>query len=535
MTAVFSRIRPTPTQTIWAFILIAFAARLYTLLNHEGMWGVDGGAYLLSRNTALGDEPTHIDFPRPPLAPGWLLVPFTYLWGDNFGLRYFALFLSFVPLPAFILFAKQVFQGWRLVWLVGLFLADWQLTEMFIAGGLPMIGLAFILLIAWAFLKLKTGPDHRASILLTIALPVIVYTNQTSAGLSLIIIPALALGLGLDKAFLKRLAPPLLVGAALSLTALPWYLAVAPGSGLLRSPGPFLKFYSIANAGWYLLPLGLGVSLLARRSPVPLVRASAYVILPLALFAPLMSYDETVINLLYRGRYFMMPFLYICAMWIIQTRWKAFWSRFQVEWVMRPLLGGLVILTVPLGFLYQLHAESKICRMMTPETVEALEWITQQPGNGTIVTNSYSLSLFVAGMAKRKTAWTQVWDPPPAYARQHALALSLMGWNAATDPLEAAAELNASYVLVDTIWPAYDVEVAERVPGLGTLYSVLSLKLSPFPGDTLGFIYGAPGTDRGYVRPNDPILRFPWKLTYEATWLELVWEKGLTRVWKIRG
>ena len=52
----------------------ALLLRLVLAVTHDGYLGVDGGAYLLSRNAVLGDEPTGAGFPRPPLAPGFQAV-----------------------------------------------------------------------------------------------------------------------------------------------------------------------------------------------------------------------------------------------------------------------------------------------------------------------------------------------------------------------------------------------------------------------------------------------------------------------------
>src|SRR3989304_4355930 len=247
-----------PNRVIALLIGGALLIRLYFILNHQGMWGVDGGAYLLSRNSVLGDEPTGTDFPRPPSAPGWLLVPFTYLFGDDYGLRYFALFASLVAFPPFLLFASQLFKGWKLVWAAGLLLGDWMLAEMFTAGVLPMVGFSFIFLALWAMWHSKRRWDWKIAAILAICFPAIAYTNQTSTGLTALVFPAFVLGLGSDRAFLRRLLLPVVVGVALASTAWPWYANVAFGSGMLRYPGPLVDFYSLSNAGWFLWLLGWG-------------------------------------------------------------------------------------------------------------------------------------------------------------------------------------------------------------------------------------------------------------------------------------
>ncbi len=507
-----------PNTLIALLIGGAFLIRLYFILHHQGFWGVDGGAYLLSRNAVLGDEPTGTDFPRPPFAPGWLLVPFTYLFGDNWGRRYFSLLLSFAVLPPYLMLIKRLLTPWQRVAAVFLLLADWNLAEMFTAGALPMIGFAFMTLGAWALIVLKDRWDWRVAICLGLAIPSIPYTNQTSVALAAIFFPAFVLGLGLTKTFFKRLLLPVGAGLTLALTAWPWYLAVAPGSPQLRYPGALVTFYSIANAGWEQLALALAIAvlLLAVFKVKGPMRGFAFIVLALAILVPLRSYDESIQNIFYRTRYLIMVPANICLVWLF-----ARWLKVQnLSWrIVGKTMAICLIPLVIIGYVFQLHAETKLGRMVTPETAEAIAWVKEQPERGTILTNSYSLSLYVAALTKQKTAWVQVWDPPPAYAEQHRAASVVFGW-ASGDPLAAAKELNATYILADLLWPAWDKQVAEKTAGLGSAYAFVE-HLSPFADADLGFIWNL-------TRDIDP-----WPTTEKATWLELVWEKGNTKVWKI--
>ena len=88
---------------IWLILAGALALRLALALSYDGYWGVDGGAYLLSVNNVLGNEPTGAGFPRPPLAPGWLLVPFVELFGDDAGYKVWSALASLCPvIPIFL-------------------------------------------------------------------------------------------------------------------------------------------------------------------------------------------------------------------------------------------------------------------------------------------------------------------------------------------------------------------------------------------------------------------------------------------------
>ena len=131
------------TRPLFLLLLIILAAGIYRgilLYTHEGFLGVDGGAYFLSRNAVLGNEPTSQGFARPPLAPGWLLVPFTSLWGDDIGFKIWSLVSSLLPIPAVFLFGTRIL-GNRGALIGALFIAFCPFqSEMFVTGALPLIG-----------------------------------------------------------------------------------------------------------------------------------------------------------------------------------------------------------------------------------------------------------------------------------------------------------------------------------------------------------------------------------------------------------
>ena len=511
-----------PARVLWLLLGLALGIRLYFLFSHQGMWGVDGGAYLLSRNSVLGQEFTVTDFPRPPLAPGWLLVPFTWVLGDDWGLKAFALVASFVIVPSFLLLARELLTPWQTVWALGLVLGDGMLAEMFTAGPLPMFGFAFIFLAMWALWRIKQrGLTWQTGIALSVSFPGITYTNQTATGIALLALSLFVLFLGIRQVVAKAWLP-LGIGVLFGLTALPWYLAVFPGSEQLRYPGPTVGLYSFNNAGWFQFVWGVPVAIIAMWRRAPLLRALGSGLLLTSLFSPLISYDETIQNILYRSRYLMMPLLYLCIIWMV--------GQSRLRLLGRPILvTGMALLVVVQGasYVYQLQTETKLGRMVTPETQEAIIWLRDNGGPGTVVTNSYSLSLYVAALSDHKTAWVQVFSPPPAYQRQHQQVLVLLGWRAG-DAQEAAQELGASYVLAETLWPAYGADIGSKVPGLGKAYALVN-RYAQLQDENLGYIWQAPGS-----LEDDASRSNPWLVTEaKARWLKLIWQKGTTRIWQI--
>jgi hypothetical protein len=59
-------------------------------------------------NAVLGDEPTGAGFPRPPLAPGWLLVPFVHYLGMDIGYKVWSSVASVLPAIPTYLLARRI-------------------------------------------------------------------------------------------------------------------------------------------------------------------------------------------------------------------------------------------------------------------------------------------------------------------------------------------------------------------------------------------------------------------------------------------
>jgi len=500
-------------------VLSALAVRLFFLFNHAGMWGVDGGAYLLSRNAVLGYEPTGADFPRPFLAPGWLLVPFTALLGDGGGLKAFSLAASFVIVPPFLLLARKFLTPWQTVAALFFVSFDWMLAEMFTAGPLPMFGFAWMLLAMWAIATLNERRDWRASVALAVAIPGIAYMNQTSAGIPALVLPlftAVTLAQHRDAAGFRRVALAGAIGLALAATAWHWYVSVAPGSGYTRYPGPLISFYSPSSAAWFQLPLGLIVGGYAVWRGRGFVRSLGAVTLLLSVMTPLVASDESTMNVFYRGRYLLMAMVALLATWAVGRT-----ALQSVKW--RPYaLGYLGVLAVAVfgGYLVQLHFESKVGRMVTTDTEAAIGWVMAQEPRGSIVTNSYSLSLYVAALTRHRSPWTQIYDPPALYATQHGQVVCLLGWVDGCDPASARDALDADYVVAETMWPTKEQDVGQRIQGVGEAYRVVhSLNFFRSAGNDIGRMWQAP--------------EHVWDVTARTPWLELVWERGTTKVWRV--
>ena len=501
-------------------VALGLAIRLFFAFNHAGFWGVDGGAYLLSEHYWLTGEQIQ-DFTRPPLSPGFLLVPFTWAFGNDWGIKTFALFAWLPVLVPFWMLARLGLSRWQTIVALTGVTFGWMLAEMFTAGVLPMLGFCGLFFALWGIWKLAHEFKWQYAAALALGIASIAYVNQTTVGVAAYVLPIFTLGTllstgGPRRPRLRRMVLPAIVGVLLALPAASFYLQIAPGSGLLRYPGPLITRYTFNNASWYAASMFLPVAIMCIWKGRGFIRASGILFLVAIPISCLYSFDESLLNIFYRTRYLQTFFFYIGLVWV-----GAYFVRRYPEWKPYVKPGLAVAFTILLvGHIHMLHVETKLGRMVTPETAEAIEWLKEQENVEGIASNSYSLSLYIAALTGQPSPWTQVYDPPRAYEEQHRQAICLFGWREGCDVQAAIEDLNVSHVLVERLWPVFNGDIGERVPGLGTVYNATAA-LGPWGHqEDLGFIWEAPAN--------------PWDLTDSMPWLEPVWEKSTTKVWRVK-
>jgi len=332
--------------------------RLYLALEFEGgYFGVDGGAYSVGLNELLGINVNNPGFPRPPLAPGWLLYPFIEIWGMDTGYKIWSSLASLSPVVPVVLFARRLRFGpgsavssstaawerfpmppaWAVPFAAGFILLDLLHAEMFVTGALPLIAFGLLGTAWWAMARLCSSheqlTDRRKawlSLVLAACIGLIPWVNQTTAGLAVITLPVYAGGLLWynRRGFItttQRIAPPMFVGGVIALMALPWYMDVLPGSGQLDYPGPVVYFTRWPDPAWSQMGIGVSLGLLMMWKGVePWLRGLGTLLVLLSTLTVFLSYDETVINLFFRSRYLMAIPFYIGVTWAV-------W-RFALPW-----------------------------------------------------------------------------------------------------------------------------------------------------------------------------------------------------------
>lgn len=469
----------------------ALVGRLTLVLTHPGYLGVDGGAYILSAHVQLGLPTFGTDFTRPPLAPGWLLVPFLNLFGYDVGYKVFAALGSLLLIGPFWLLARLFLSPSQAVFALAFLLVDLLHAEMLVTGVLPLMAFAPLLLVLWGVLRLSvTGWAWRYAAAVVVGLPLVAYVNQTTAGITAVILPVLVLFLWRSAGWrsVRRLLAPVGLGVALAATALPWYLELAPGSAKMHFDGPWLLLSGWGSSAWWQFGLAAVVGIwLWRTNRETLWRALAVLILSLGFLLVWLSYDETVINLFYRSRYLLPLVWYIGAARLVFQHW---WGH--VPRVLRTAGLGLAFAGMVGLFIVQFNGQATYSDMVTPETARALAVIPD--GSGGIITNSYMFSLWVVGLKQMPSAWTFTAPPPRAYAERYEDTRCLLGWIAGCDVAAARAALAGyEWLLLETRFPYYN----RRAPP----------------------VWGAPAA--------------PWQGADALPWLQLKYAEGTTRLYRI--
>jgi len=471
--------------------------RLVLALLHEGPIGVDGGAYLLHALRLMGEPvPDGLDFQRAILGPGYLLTPFLSLFGLEGGYKVWGTIFSTIPIiPAAALLAYRILPA-RLALIATGFVAlnPWN-WEMVITGALPLIGIALILVVLWGLIPITAGTGkHWDKLAVAGGVALIPYINQTGTGLAAVAIPVFIGSMCLfirSWLPLRYAFPWLTIGVVLAVPAIAlFYGDVVFGSSRLSFPGPKIFVPIGVTASWlvffYALPIVF--TALNLTSP-PALKSLALVVFAHSTLSLFNSYDEAIINIMFRSQHLATPLLMILGTWYVSREASKVKSRTVVALGVLAFAGALAG-----GSIYAYQRQAYYSDMLTPNMLEAMAIIPDRQ-ESTIITTNFMSGLWIAAYEKTPTAWLFAANPPEHWQAQYNETQCVMGWRTGCDPLASAKAINAKWVLIDMRFP----HITDREPPL----------------------WGAPADT--------------WAPTQAAPWLDLLYAKGTVRLWRIRG
>ena len=480
---------PPRVLVLWLMLGLA-AVRLSLAALHPSFLGVDGGAYLLGMFQYIGG-PEQTGIERPPLAPGFLLVPTTWLFGVTpLGFNLYAALGSLVIFPPFYLLARRVLgPTWAILAVVALSL-DWEQWVLLVTGVVPVLGFGGICLALWAMVGLAedgerdnvgvAGRDWIHAIALLISIVLIALSNQTSTALALVSLGVAWLVLP-RKPFIGFI---LALGGLIAIgMAWPWYERVLPGSDQVAYQGPLFYLPGIGESRWYQAGIVLGFLAWGwwkvKGEKPPAIRALTALIVAHSLLSLVWSSDEAVMNLLFRsGIWQMVPF-WIVAVWLVR---EAFQGRPWLPWA----LGiGIVLASVGTAYIWS-HQPSKSMHMSADvlAATRALELDEVER----IGSNGESRANWIAAVTGKPVVWVQPVPPSPRYVDAERMARCDLGW------LAGCATGFVSHWIIDRT----DMGIPTRI------------NTAPNPSS-------------------------PWEqVGKDAPWLKLEWEQGNVEIWASR-
>jgi len=463
---------PFWVKVAW-FIVAVAGVRAALVLTTPGLLGVDGGAYLMNVNTVLGAPNLGIDnATRPPLSPGWFLVPFVKLWGADVGYKVFQAVAGLPSIGAAYLLYRYTFPLRGLAYAATALVAfELAQAEMLVSGYTPTWAFTFYLITLLGLLRIARGHTRTGMALVTFGVPMMAYTNLTVSGIALVSLPV-AVGFLWATAqrrwdFLSKASMAGMAGVVIAATALPYFMGSAPGDGKLSYEGPILYWGPRVIDVFYLLwAVGAGAGAWRFNAPIG-VKLMAVMGLTFAGITQFMSWDEAVVNVLFRPFYFIGYFTWPVTAWlaarILPQRWAV------------PVV-AIAVLILATGFGWVYERQRHYSTFAGPEIVEAIGFVD----SGNVATNSYALAHWIAGTTNNRidARWTFTNPPPERWAEDEGHVRCLFGWVAGCDPHAAADAIGAEWVLVDARVPqdfynalngAPDVPTVALWAGLGSV------------------------------------------------------------------
>ncbi len=450
-----------PWQILAIIVALAITLRLILVLTHINYLGIDGGAYLLSVQQVLGQSPIGQDFTRPPLGPGWLLVPFTSVWGYDIGFKVWSAVFSVATVPAVYLMLRKLFTTPVALGGAAMAAVNPLHAELLVTGALPIIGFGLIGVAMWALMDIADGGGRRAKIILTVAVLATVAVNMTSAGLAMVVLPIFTFALVIFKRvdftermqLLKSIAFGGLAIAAMSMVFLPYYLDVLPGVGNLNHPGSKLFFAPWGNWGWFLMiaSVSSGLFVMLKGSDYR-VRAYGPVLVVLGLLAVIWSRDEAIINVTFRGRYLAAFLAYPVSIEILRQffTWVGMPRNRLLAATISIAAAGLAVF----GFIDAFHRQAYYSDQLTVETTILLNAIHDIDSDSPIIVNTVSMSWWVQAIygVKAPSPWNN--DPPPRWTVEHEQVVCILNWSPGCDVEGSISAIGARWLVIDTSFPA---------------------------------------------------------------------------------
>lgn len=496
---IFNYIEYHPVRSLLAWLVLVSGVRLALATSHDGYLGVDGGAYLLSLNSYWGGDTTNASFERPPLAPAYLLLPFMAIIKGSLGFNTYMAVFSMSLIPSFFFLSRKILGvRFAAIATVGISL-DWALSEMFVTGVVPITGFGFMALLLYGMMGLAEENTWKYRLIIIGSIPMIAFTNQTALGLSLVTVPIAWLMLDKKLPMLMMLS----VGAAASLTALPWYIDVLPTQPRVSYDGPLIYLNYWWSSQWLQLLFAITVAysifyifrsekIGARRNE----RLIATLLIVHGILNVFLSNDEAIMNIFYRSSYWIsVPFVIGCAILLKEANARYLAPNFmRIRYPILSLLAVIALVALgSYGSIFQFYGQAYYSNLAGRDVLNALDSIPADEITR-VGTNAESRGFYIAALTKKPVVWVQSATPAESYIEQEARARCELGWRE-----DCSGTGYVSHWLIDTT-------ETQQIKAL--------LSMAPNPEDAFGNLgEHAPWLERTFVQNNVEV----WTYVTEET------------------
>ena len=137
--------------------------------------------------------------------------------------------------------------------------------------------------------------------------------------------------------------------------------------------------------------------------------------------------------------------------------------------------------------------QAKISETLSPDSVQALK-VINETNHSNIISNSFTMSLWIAGLEKVKSPHVWTTKPPPTFIENDEHTRCILNWVKDCNYSDSIQSLGVSHVLIETRFPYYN----EMAVG-------------------------------NYLAPDNQ-----WEITDNAPWLNLIYKKGSVRLYKVQ-
>jgi len=488
--------------------------RIHLVLSNSNYLGVDGGAYLLSTLDRMGYEQLQA-FTRLPLGTGYTLIPFINLFGLDIGYKLFSVTFSLAPILAVYYFSR-IWLSKNQSLIPSAFIAfDMEITELLVTGILPAWCMAVLLCILGAIIR-NNIPQRQTFInglIIVFGVPLIVFSNHTTAAIALYVIPVFLITLGvlywqdnINRAPMKpkdllirtnegkwkrpnilqltfahlidwlfrsnrfilgtlsvpfKFAPSvlcLILGGLISVFALPYYFSDEVAQTKYIGDIIYFSRFPFDAAYWYNIPIGLSLGILGfKNTKSKSLKAISILLIVVTAMTPFLSNDERIINIFYRSRYFMAFLTYPILTYLIinklfpKIRRLEYTNSFNLFFYALLQKGKYAILIIAILILAQesIHTFRGQSVYSDQITQDTLKMLEVSGSN--VIASNFSQAHWVAAILKPSKRIPHRWNTTPhkIHQAEHYYVECLYGNIINCDKSHAKKTLDVDYILIN--------------------------------------------------------------------------------------